>query len=85
MTVALGIAAGVMVLALHHVLLRAADSATAARASAVSADGLAEIDPPLLATAEYVDLIQVVDDTGRVRVTNSPDITRPLACPAAPR
>ncbi|WLP90814.1 MULTISPECIES: ATP-binding protein [Gordonia] len=81
-TIALAIAAVVMVFALHHVLVRSADATTAARAQQIADNvrdrGLSTIDRSLLTTGQNIAVIQVVDADGRVVVTNDPRYVEPL-------
>ncbi len=87
-TVALGIAAMVMVQALHHVLLRSADAATFARAQqiagAIATYGLGAIDQSLLSTGQNVAAIQITDASGKLLLTNNPVFSRPMSPPVAP-
>ena len=83
--IALAVAALIMVFALHHILARSADSATSARAHQIAGiltnEGLAGIEPSLLTTAQNVAVIQIVDSTGAIRVSNNQKYDRPLSPP----
>ncbi len=87
-TVALAIAAVVLVLAIHHVLLHVADTSTAARAKAIADvvrdDGIEGVESSLLMPTRNVDIVQVIDEQGHVQVTNGPAGSRPLSTPVAP-
>ncbi|MGV9713915.1 ATP-binding protein [Gordonia sp. NPDC003424] len=87
-TLALAIAAIIMVLALRHILLRSADDATAARvdqiASALTHEGVTGIDPSLLTTDQNVAVIQIVDAGGSIRLANNPTFDHPMSAPLEP-
>ena len=84
-TVALAIAALIVVEALHHVLLRSADAATSARADqiaqTISQEGLNGVDQALLAPGQNVAVIQVTDESGAILLVNRPQFSRPLSPP----
>ncbi|MFW0796970.1 HAMP domain-containing sensor histidine kinase [Gordonia sp. CPCC 205515] len=87
-TVALAVAAVIMVFALRHVLLRSADAATSARveqiATTLTHEGERGIDPSLLSTDQNVAVIQIVDASGTLRLTNEKRFDRPMSPPLAP-
>ncbi|MGC4960708.1 sensor histidine kinase [Gordonia sp. DT101] len=87
-TLALGIAAVLMVVALHHVLLRSADAGTSARAQEISrelsSEGLHGVDPGLLATAQNIAVIQIIDRHGNILLVNDPKYGCPMSPPVAP-
>lgn len=87
-TVALAIASVVMVGALHRVLLRNADDATYTRADQIAtslqSDGLAGVEQALLASGQNVAVIQIVDGSGRIRLTNDDRYNRPMSGPVPP-
>lgn len=70
MALTLTVAAGAVLYALHQSSRQSADVATTARARQIAAvvesKGLAGLDESLLTDSRYVDIIQVVDDAGRV-------------------
>lgn len=74
-TLALATAAIIMVLALHHILLQSADSATSARveeiAAAVTREGVAGLDESLLGVDQNVAVIQIIDRSGAIRLSNN--------------
>ncbi|AZG46270.1 Signal transduction histidine-protein kinase ArlS [Gordonia insulae] len=88
MILALTLAALIMIVALHHVLARSAESATSARAhqiaGIVASEGLAGVEPSLLNAAQNVAVIQIVDPTGTIRLSNNANYNRPLAPPLPP-
>lgn len=81
-TAALAFAAVVLVLAIHQVLLHSADIATGSRAhqiaDVVAHDGVTGVDAALLSPTRNVDIVQIVDSDGHVRVTSRKDITSPV-------
>ncbi|MEZ5210729.1 HAMP domain-containing histidine kinase [Gordonia sp. PP30] len=87
-TLALLFAAVVMVLALKHILIRNADAATLARAhqieTALATDRPADLDRALFVAAGDVDVVQVIDDSGRVLLATDPRYSTPLSRPLAP-
>ncbi|WP_235831545.1 sensor histidine kinase [Gordonia zhaorongruii] len=87
-TVALAIAATVMVGVLHQVLLRSADASTSTRAEQIADeimhDGPSRVDPDLLTTGQNISVIQVIDKTGRIRFANQPQYDRALSAPVLP-
>ncbi|WP_440713456.1 ATP-binding protein [Gordonia sp. FQ] len=87
-TLALLFAAVVMVLALKHILIRNADAATLARAhqieTALATDRPADLDRALFVAAGDVDVVQVIDGSGRVLLATDPRYSTPLSRPLAP-
>lgn len=87
-TAALAVAALAMVLVLHRILLGAADAATQARAdqirAAIASEGVGGVDGTLLAQAHNVDVIQIIDASGRVRLVNNKRYSSPLSGPVLP-
>ncbi|MGC4935331.1 sensor histidine kinase [Gordonia sp. DT30] len=86
-TLALGIAAVILVVAIHQILLRSADGATTSRAHQIadvlSTEGVRGVDRSLLAPTRDINLVQIVDAAGRVQLSSSPTPTARLA-PAVP-
>lgn len=82
---ALTLAALIMVVALHHILARSAESATSARAHQIAGiitnEGLAGVEPSLLSTAQNVAVIQIVDPTGAIQLSNNENYDHPLTPP----
>lgn len=87
-TIALAVAAAILLVTIHQVLLHSADSSTAARAhqiaEAIRAEGIAGVDDAMLATARDVDLIQIVDSRGRVLLSSHPHTGGALTDPLPP-
>ena len=82
-TVALTIAAVILVLAIHQVLLHSADTATTSRAKqiadVIAVEGIGGVDTSMLNPTRNVDIVQIVDATGRLRLSSSHASTTPLA------
>lgn len=82
-TVALTIAAVILVLAIHQVLLHAADTATGSRAhqiaEVIAEEGIGGVDTSMLSPTRNVDIVQIVDATGRVLLSSGHASTTPLA------
>ncbi|MDY6807927.1 MAG: HAMP domain-containing sensor histidine kinase [Actinomycetota bacterium] len=77
LTLALTVAAGVVLFVLYHSLISSADAATSARATEIAdsaaAAGVAGIDPTLLVRTDTVDLVQVLDSSGTVLAASPGD------------
>lgn len=88
LTVALALAAAIMLFVLHQSLLGYADAATSARADEVAAGigtgGVAGLDNGVLTPSETLDVIQVVDSQGMVVASDRQHSTSALLQPAAP-
>lgn len=86
-TLALAIAAVILTVALHEILLGQADAATRARATQIAdivrSDGIDGVEPELLAPTRNVDIIQIVDAQGRIRLSNQHPTGTPLGSPVA--
>lgn len=87
-TLALAIAALVMVLALHHVLVRSAESATSARAHQIAGilaeEGIEGVEPSLLTTAQNVAVIQIVDPFGQIKLASDDAYDHAMSAPLPP-
>ncbi len=87
-TLALAVAAVAMVFALHRILLQAADSTTQARAhqieAALATEGVTGLDASLLTSSHNVEVIQILDPSGRILLANGKHFDRPLTGPVAP-
>lgn len=84
----LTVAAGAVLYALHQSSRQSADVATTARARQIAAvvesKGLAGLDESLLTDSRYVDIIQVVDDSGHVVFSGERYPTGPLGAGLRP-
>ncbi|GAA2052268.1 sensor histidine kinase [Williamsia deligens] len=87
LALALGVAAAIMLAVLHQSLLNSADAATASRAADIAAtlrtESIAGLDPSALAPTADIDVVQVVDSSGRVVAATARDRTHALTSPVA--
>ncbi|WP_231373733.1 cell wall metabolism sensor histidine kinase WalK [Nocardia sp. 348MFTsu5.1] len=88
LALALALAAAIMLYVLYQSLLNSADAATSARAhevaTAIAAEGVAQLDDSSLVLSENLDVIQVIDTQGRVLVSNPSTHTSALTPPIEP-
>lgn len=82
-SLALAVAAIILVLLIHQVLMRSAERETAARAheiaGVVAEEGVTGLDGTALSLNGNVDIVQIVDASGHIRATSSDSSTAALA------